>query len=142
MSASLLASPLSQSAGPAFGFKAITSPSDPSIDSLGRSDCSPLRPGAVRYDGAFQIFPCRQSSRTPERLDSDPVLVMNLDCCSNPLDHGCGKPSVEGTLSEALLARGFSGDFMFAPGHFNGVPGQGNSSSNSFHLCALRRQFQ
>ena len=58
--------PLSRSAGPAFGFKAISSSSDPSFNSLGRSDRSPLRPGAMHYEGAFQFFPCRQSSRTPE----------------------------------------------------------------------------
>ena len=84
---------------------------------------SPIKQGAIHYDGIFKFFPCCIAARTPERLDSDPVITMCLACCSNPDSCGCGRPSLEETLQQELIAQGYSESFMYSPGPSrHGVP--------------------
>ncbi len=127
--------PLSQSIGCAFGYQAIA-PTD--IDASlhaqlcssppykeshaqhrkglwNHSPTSPIRQGVTHYDGLFKFFPCRIASRTPERLDSDPVLTLCLACCSSPDSCGCGRQSLEARLQQELVSLGFSDKFMFTP---------------------------
>ena len=77
----------------------------------------------MHYDGLFKLFPCRIAARTPERLDSDPVLIVNLSCCASPSSCGCGRQSVEACIQQELVNRGFSKDFLFSPWpHTRGAP--------------------
>ncbi len=129
--------PLSQSIRCAFGFQAIaptdidtsvhaqlcsSSPSYKESHAKCKnglwtpSPSSPIKQGAIHYDGLFKFFPCRIASRTPERLDSDPVLTLCLACCSSPDSCGCGRQSLEERLQQELVQQGFSDTFMFSPG--------------------------
>ena len=136
--------PLSQSIGCAFGVQALaptdidatlhaqlcaTSPSYKEHHAKCKngkwfpSPYSPIKQGAIHYDGIFRFFPCRIAARTPERLDSDPVITLCLSCCSSPDSCGCGRQSLEDKLQQELIAQGYSESFMFSPGpHRHGAP--------------------
>ena len=93
--------PLSHDTGCSFGFQAL-SPTDLDAHLLEQISSSSkyvssnsLKQGTMHYDGLFKLFPCRIAARTPERLDSDPVLIVALSCCASPSAYGCGRPSVE-----------------------------------------------
>ena len=47
------------------------------------------------------MMPMRLSENTPDRADSDPVLILELDHCSSP-DCSCGKPRLQDLL-ESLV---------------------------------------
>ena len=57
--------------------------------------------GCIHHKGKFKIMPMRLSENTPERADSDPVLILELDHCSSP-DCSCGKPRLQDLL-ESLV---------------------------------------
>ena len=103
--------PLSQSIGCAFGYQAIA-PTDvdasvhAQLCSSSSSSSSSIKQGSIHYDGLFRFFPCRIASRTPERLDSDPVLTLCLSCCSSPNSCGCGRQSLEERLPQELVQQG------------------------------------
>ena len=65
---------------------------------------------------AFLFFPCRIAARTPERLDSDPVLILDLSCCASPSSCGCGRQSLEACIQQELVAKGYSEEFYLPYG--------------------------
>ena len=72
------------------------------------------------------------AARTPERLDSDPVLILDLSCCASPSSCGCGRQSLEACIQQEFVKQCFSEVVFFTPGpDARGTPAEFPSHSVS-----------